>query len=182
MVRELSGANWNDDLKKIVLDTMVYKVFVDAHPTVEAFKNKPFDNYEDLKIIYGDDHATAAYAKSNFDNLWERVDLEDNINVDNDWEARPVAGNTNRPNENTTQPFSINIPSSTSVRLVHKKKRVRESNPSVIGQLVDVVEKVANVIKNPTHWSEILYERVMELDRFPDGLLEDACVQQSASQ
>ncbi|KAJ0981428.1 hypothetical protein J5N97_009683 [Dioscorea zingiberensis] len=90
-------------------------------------------------------------------------------------DATPVAGNTVRPNENNTQTLPLNTspPSSNSVRPVREKKRKREGNTQVINNLIDVVEKVVDAIKNPTHWSELLYERVMELDGFPDGLLED---------
>ncbi|KAJ0963207.1 hypothetical protein J5N97_028329 [Dioscorea zingiberensis] len=134
-----------------------------------TFINMPLDNYEGLKIICGDDHATNSYAKSIFDHFGERVDLGDNICG----EATPIAGNTDEPNENATQPLNTSPPSSTSVRFVHQKKRSREANAPVIGHVIYVVDKVADAIKNPTHWSELLYERVMELDGFPDGLLLD---------
>ncbi|KAJ0978658.1 hypothetical protein J5N97_014132 [Dioscorea zingiberensis] len=97
-----------------------------------------------------------------------RVDLEDNMSGD----ATPVAPNTVRPNENNTEVLP-SPPSSTSVRPVREKKRAREKSALVISHLIDVVEKVADAIKNPTHWSEVLYERVMELDGFPDVLLEE---------
>ncbi|KAJ0963508.1 hypothetical protein J5N97_028630 [Dioscorea zingiberensis] len=152
----------------ITLDPVVYKNYVEAHPAAKAFINRPLENYESLKIICGDDHATGSYAKSIFENFGERVDLEDNMSGD----ATPVAPNTVRPNENNTEVLP-SPPSSTSVRPVREKKRAREKSAPVISHLIDVVEKVADAIKNPTHWSEVLYERVMELDGFPDVLLEE---------
>ncbi|KAJ0978680.1 hypothetical protein J5N97_014154 [Dioscorea zingiberensis] len=131
-------------------------------------KARPLENYESLKIICGDDHASGSYAKVNFENFGERVDLEDNMSGD----ATPVAPNTVRPNENNTEVLP-SPPSSTSVRPVREKKRAREKSALVISHLIDVVEKVADAIKNPTHWSGVLYERVMELDGFPDVLLEE---------
>ncbi|KAJ0965638.1 hypothetical protein J5N97_026776 [Dioscorea zingiberensis] len=159
--KELSGAGWNDELKMITLDPVVCKLYVEAHLPAKAF----------IKIICGDDHATGSYASSIFDNFGVSVDLEDH----NDREAPTAAANMVRPNDNTTQPLpsSISPPSSTSVRPARAKKRKRESNGAAISNLIDVVDKVADAIKNPTHWSEILYERVMELDGFPEELLED---------
>ncbi|KAJ0975650.1 hypothetical protein J5N97_017615 [Dioscorea zingiberensis] len=103
----------------IILNPMVHKVYVEAHPTVKPFINKPLDNYKGLEII------------------------------------------------SSPPPFS------TIIRPTCGRKRSRESDAPIIGQLVDMVEVVEDAIKNPTHWTEIRYKRVMELDGFVDGLLED---------
>ncbi|KAJ0981825.1 hypothetical protein J5N97_010080 [Dioscorea zingiberensis] len=130
----------------IVLDLVVYKVYVEVHPSAKTFISKPLDNYKGLKIICGDDHATSSYAKSIFGNFGERVDLEDNMRGD----ATPVAPNIVRLNENNTEPLP-SPSSSTSVRPIHEKKRAKEGRAPVINHLIDVVEKVADAIKNRTH-------------------------------
>ncbi|KAJ0977367.1 hypothetical protein J5N97_012841 [Dioscorea zingiberensis] len=45
-------------------------------------------------------------------------------------------------------------------------------NESIMSDLIKVVREMAEAIKNPTHWSEILYKRVMEVGGFDNRVLE----------
>ncbi|XP_039133563.1 uncharacterized protein LOC120270578 isoform X2 [Dioscorea cayenensis subsp. rotundata] len=86
--RDLSGADWDDKNKVIILDPLVAFTYTEAHPGAKPFINKPIENYEGLRIICGEDSATGSYAASLF---LDFADKSENEGTDNDnGESDPV--------------------------------------------------------------------------------------------
>ncbi|KAH7663734.1 Myb/SANT-like domain-containing protein, partial [Dioscorea alata] len=163
-VRDLSGAGWDDATKTITLDPMVALTYVEAHPAAKAFINKPIKHYEALRVICGDDNATGVYATSVF------ADLEDN-NSDNEgnnmhnFDEVPIQQPSDDDADANSAPPILSSPASSSTPRSQRSSR-GSKNPSMMGDLIVVVGEMASAIKNPTHWTESLYAKVMEVDGF----------------
>ncbi|KAJ0985961.1 hypothetical protein J5N97_004317 [Dioscorea zingiberensis] len=168
--RDLSGAGWNDELKMIVLDPIVCKVYTDAHPAAKPYINKPIDNYEGLRIICGEDQATGSYATSIFSDFGP-AGADD---VDTDTAVPPAAEQSDDDVIGNFAPPAVDTPAgSTSVnRASLVARRARVQNDEVMVDLIKAVDHMADAIKNPSHWSELLYSRVMEVQGFIDRELE----------
>ncbi|XP_020393896.1 uncharacterized protein [Zea mays] len=61
-LRELSGANWDEDLCMISLEDEHYNGHIKAHPKDAEFLNKPIENYKEMMTIFGTGLATGKYA------------------------------------------------------------------------------------------------------------------------
>ncbi|KAK3165142.1 hypothetical protein QOZ80_1AG0029430 [Eleusine coracana subsp. coracana] len=61
-LRELSGANWDEDLCMITLEEEHFKGHIKAHPKDAEYLNKPIENYKQMMTIFGTDLATGKYA------------------------------------------------------------------------------------------------------------------------
>ncbi|CAN6321965.1 unnamed protein product [Urochloa humidicola] len=61
-LRELSAANFDEDMCMINLEDEHYKGHVKAHPKDAEFLNKPIDNYKEMMTIFGTGLATDKYA------------------------------------------------------------------------------------------------------------------------
>ncbi|KAH7679037.1 hypothetical protein IHE45_06G033000 [Dioscorea alata] len=157
--RELSGAGWDDENKMITLDPIVAYTYTEAHPAAKPFINKPIDNYEGLKIICGDDSAIGSYATSLYADLGDKYGSDDN---DNDNNESPI-----------DQPNSEGDGDGNSAPQVPSSSATSRENNSMMAELVHVVGEMVAAIKCPTHWSETLYAKVMELDGFTEQSLEE---------
>ncbi|KAH7679087.1 hypothetical protein IHE45_06G036000 [Dioscorea alata] len=140
-----------------------------AHPAAKPFINKLIENYEGLKIICGDDNATGSYATSLYYDFGEKFGSEDNENDINE-----------SPNEQPNSEgdgdgnFAPPVPSSPATSSTFRAQRAKGGkNNSMMAELVNVVGEMAAAIKCPTHWSETLYAKVMELEGFNDQSLEE---------
>ncbi|XP_039127572.1 uncharacterized protein LOC120263676 [Dioscorea cayenensis subsp. rotundata] len=142
-VKVLSGARWDDQNKVIIFDPLVVAAYVEAHPGVKAFINKPIENYEGHRV----------YSDSG-----ERSENEgfkmDNVN------SVPVNVSDEEPDVNST-PAVLNYPVMPStIRLVHSARG--EST-----RMLDLtMDRMLAALQNPTLLSEILYTRVIEVDDF----------------
>ncbi|KAK3144372.1 hypothetical protein QOZ80_4AG0312190 [Eleusine coracana subsp. coracana] len=57
-LRELSGANWDEDLCMITLEEEHFKGHIKAHPKDVEYLNKPIENYKQMMTIFGTSLAT----------------------------------------------------------------------------------------------------------------------------
>ncbi|XP_039134234.1 uncharacterized protein LOC120271626 [Dioscorea cayenensis subsp. rotundata] len=168
--RDLSGAGWDNETKMITLDPIVAFSYTEAHPAAKAFINKPIENYEGLRIICGEDSATGSYATSLYSDFGEKtIGDKNNENENSD---SPV----DQPNSdddgagNSAPPIARSPATSSSMR----SQRTKGSKDiPMMADLVTVVGEMAAAIRNPTHWSETLYSRVMEVEGFIEHVLED---------
>ncbi|XP_039138787.1 uncharacterized protein At2g29880-like [Dioscorea cayenensis subsp. rotundata] len=162
-VRDLSGAGWDDATKTITLDPIVALTYIEAHPAAKAFINKPIDHYEALRIICGDDNATGAYATSLYANFSDKSEAEGN-NMEN-FDEGPVELPSDDDADVNSAPPIVGSPATSSAQRSQHSSR-GSKNPSMMGDLIIVVGEMAAAIKNPTHWTEPLYAKVMEIDGF----------------
>ncbi|XP_039140442.1 uncharacterized protein At2g29880-like [Dioscorea cayenensis subsp. rotundata] len=166
-VRELSGAGWDDATKTITLDPVVALTYIEAHPAAKAFINKPIEHYESLRVICGEDNATGVYATSVFADLGENSEHEGNNN--NNFDEEPIEQPSDDDADANSAPPAVSspvsIPATSSTPRSQRSSR-GSKNPSMMGDLIVVVGEMASAIKNPTHWTESLYAKVMEVDGF----------------
>ncbi|KAH7686092.1 hypothetical protein IHE45_04G081400 [Dioscorea alata] len=143
-----------------------------AHPAAKPFINKPIENYEGLKIICGDDTATGSYATSLYSDFGEKYGSEDN---ENDNESPNEQPNEQPNSEGDGDGNSVpHVPSSPATSSTFRAQRAKGAkNNSMMSELVNVVGEMAAAIKCPTHWSETLYAKVMELEGFSEQSLEE---------
>ncbi|KAH7672132.1 hypothetical protein IHE45_09G033200 [Dioscorea alata] len=148
-----TGAGWDDATKTITLDPMVALTYIEAHPVAKPFINKPIEHYEALRVICGEDTATGAYETSVFAELGDNSEHE-NIRSDDDADA------------NSAPPVVSSPATSATPRSMSQRSSKGSKNPSMMGDLIVVVGEMADAIKNPTHCTESLYAKVMEVDGF----------------
>ncbi|KAH7681163.1 Myb/SANT-like domain-containing protein [Dioscorea alata] len=163
-VRDLSGAGWDDTTKTITLDPMVALTYVEAHPTAKAFINKPIEHYKALRVICGDDNATGAYATSVFAELGDNNSENEGNNINN-LNDSPVEQPSDDDADANSAPPVMSSPATSSTPRSQRSSRASK-NPSMMGDLIVVVGEMASAIKNPTHWTESLYAKVMDVDGF----------------
>ncbi|KAH7679248.1 Myb/SANT-like domain-containing protein [Dioscorea alata] len=163
-VRDLSGAGWDDATKTITLDPMVALTYVEAHPTAKPYINKPIEHYEALRVICGDDNATGAYATSVFAELGDNNSENEGNNMNN-FNDSPVEQPSDDDADANSAPPVMSSPATSSAPRSQRSSR-GSKNPSMMGDLIVVIGEMASAIKNPTHWIEILYAKVMEVFDF----------------
>ncbi|KAH7685606.1 Myb/SANT-like domain-containing protein, partial [Dioscorea alata] len=164
-VRELSGAGWDDATKTITLDPTVALTYIEAHPAAKQFINKPIEHYEALRVICGEDSATGAYATSVFTEFGDNSEHEGN-NMDN-FEEGPIEHPSDDDADANSAPPVVSSPATSATpRSMSRRSSKGSKNPSMMGDLIVVVGEMATAIKNPTHWTESLYAKVMEVDGF----------------
>ncbi|KAH7688926.1 Myb/SANT-like domain-containing protein, partial [Dioscorea alata] len=164
-VRDLSGAGWDDVTKTITLDPMVALTYIEAHPAAKPFINKPIEHYEALRVICGEDSATGAYVTSVFAELGDNSEHEGN-NMEN-FDDGPVEHPSDDDADANSAPPVVSSPATSATPRSTSQRSSRGSkNPSIMGDLIVVVGEMAAAIKNPTHWTESLYAKVMEVPGF----------------
>lgn len=145
-------------------------VLLQAHPAARAFINKPIENYENLRIICGDDYATGYYATSMFSEFEVPSEHEDD-NPDNG-DSPPMDHGSDEDCDVHSAPPIVNSPATSSTPRSQRSNRGPKNN-SMMGDLLVVVGEMADAIKNPTHWTETLYTKVMEVEGFDEQVLVD---------
>ncbi|XP_024969751.1 uncharacterized protein At2g29880-like [Cynara cardunculus var. scolymus] len=76
-----SAFGWNDAHQCVTVDAQVLEEYLKKHPSKNYIVNKPFPQYERLKIIFGKDRATGSMAESAADVL-EHINLESEVGAD----------------------------------------------------------------------------------------------------
>ncbi|XP_039120076.1 uncharacterized protein LOC120256443 [Dioscorea cayenensis subsp. rotundata] len=168
-VKDLSGAGWDDTTKTMILEPVVAFTYIEDHPAARPYINKPIENYEALKIICGEDYATASYATSMFSEFGDRSENEDN-NLDNG-DTTPLEHPSDDDDDDHSAPQVVSSPATSSTPRSQRSNR-SQKGPSMSDLLV-VVGEMADAIKNPTHWTEYLYTKVMEVEGFDEAVLVD---------
>ncbi|XP_039115840.1 uncharacterized protein LOC120251371 [Dioscorea cayenensis subsp. rotundata] len=148
-VRELSGARWDDATKTITLDPVVALTYIEAHLAAKAFINKPIVHYESLRAICGEYNATGEHESNN----------------NNNFDEEPIEQPSDDDANANSAPPAVSSPATSSTPRSQRSSR-GSKNPSMMGDLIVVVGEMASAIKNPTHWTESLYAKVMEVDGF----------------
>ncbi|KAH7655837.1 hypothetical protein IHE45_18G039100 [Dioscorea alata] len=132
---------------------------------MKPFINKPIEHYEALRIICGEDSATAGYATSVFAELGDNSEHEGN-NMEN-FDDGPVEHPSNDDADANSAPPVVSSPATSATpRPTSQYSSKGSKNPSMMGDLIVVVVEMAAAIKNPTHWTESLYAKVMEVPGF----------------
>ncbi|XP_039138769.1 uncharacterized protein LOC120276102 [Dioscorea cayenensis subsp. rotundata] len=168
--RDLSGAGWDDETKMITLDPIVAFTYTEAHPAAKAFINKPIENYEGLWIICGEDSATGSYATSLYSDFGEKTIGDENNENENSDSPVDQPNSDDDGTGNSAPPIARSPATSSSMR--SQRTKGSKDIPMMV-DLVTVVGEMAAAIRNPTHWSETLYSRVMEVEGFTEHVLED---------
>jgi len=118
-----------------------------------------------LRVICGEDSATGAYATSVFADLGDNSEHEGN-NMEN-FDDGPVEQQSDDDADANSAPHVVSSPAtSTAPRSALQRSSRGSKNPSMMGDLIVVVGEMAAAIKNPTHWTETLYAKVMEVPGF----------------
>ncbi|XP_039141264.1 uncharacterized protein LOC120278583 [Dioscorea cayenensis subsp. rotundata] len=146
-----------------------------AHPAAKAFINKPIEHYEAFRVICGEDNAIGMYAMSVFADLGDNSEHEGNNN--NNFDEELVEQPSDDDADANFAPPVVSIPATSSTPRSQRSRR-GSKNPSMMGDLIVVVGEMASTIKNPTHWIESLYAKVMEVDGFEKKeLVQDGLIQ-----
>jgi len=147
-----------------------------AHPAAKPFINKPIENYEGLKIICGDDNATGSYATSLYSDFGDKFGSDDNDNENNESPTEQQISESDGDGQSVPRvPNSPRVPTSPATSSTFRAQRAKGAkNNSMMSDLVYVVGEMAAAIKCPTHWSETLYGKVMEIQGFSEQSLEEA--------
>ncbi|CAN0859898.1 hypothetical protein LINGRAHAP2_LOCUS7787 [Linum grandiflorum] len=74
-LRNLSGAGWNDALKQVEIDPIVYKEYIQNRRPCKGLNRVPIARYDDLAIIYGNSGSTGKGARG----IKDLVPNEDDI-------------------------------------------------------------------------------------------------------
>lgn len=127
---------------------------------MKAFINKPIENYEGLRVVCDEVNATGSYAASVYSDFGERSENEE-FNMDN-IESVPVNVSDEEPDMNST-PAILNCPAMSST--IRSVRLARDENTRMVDQ-ISVMNRMLAALQNSTHWYEILYARVMEVDGF----------------
>ncbi|KAK0597937.1 hypothetical protein LWI29_030046 [Acer saccharum] len=97
-----SGFWWNDDLKCVVVEKIVFDEWVKSHPTAKSLRNKLFPYYKELGTVFGKDHANGQGAMG-FSETVEEIGNEDDQHNDDDpfYPSDELNGNVNMSSTNT---------------------------------------------------------------------------------
>ncbi|CAN0825138.1 hypothetical protein LINGRAHAP2_LOCUS317 [Linum grandiflorum] len=74
-LRSLSGAGWNDALKQVEIDPIIYNEYVKNRKPCKGLNRVPIARYDDLAIIYGNSGATGKGARG----INDLVPIEDDV-------------------------------------------------------------------------------------------------------
>lgn len=141
-----------------------------AQPAARAFINKPSENYEELRIIYGEDSPTRSYAISLYSDFGEKT-VGDEDNENENLESPGQQANSDDDSAGNSAPPVARTPAMSS-SLRSQLTKGSKGIP-MMADLVTIVREMATAIRSPTHWSETHYSRVMEVEGFSEHVLED---------
>ncbi|KAK1575283.1 hypothetical protein Q3G72_033226 [Acer saccharum] len=130
-----SGFWWNDDLKCVVVEKIVFDEWVKSHPTAKSLRNKLFPYYKELGTVFGKDHANRQGAMG-FSETVEEIGNEDDQHNDDDpfYPSDELNGNVNMSSTNTPLTQSSK----------KGKKRYRNEDP-IVDFLKDSIKEFGNM-------------------------------------
>ncbi|KAJ0969553.1 hypothetical protein J5N97_022430 [Dioscorea zingiberensis] len=158
-VMDLSGVGWNDEKKMFVLEDETFRTFVEAHPKLKEWLNKPIINLKELRLICGDDQATGQFSRSTYENFG--VGGDEGVN-----ETEPnVEDMDATPSEQGSQPLET---PSVSVSTPTGSRGSRTSRASFDSAIEDITKGVGELTctlkKSKIHWIENLSTVLFSMD------------------
>ncbi|KAK2634129.1 hypothetical protein Ddye_028921 [Dipteronia dyeriana] len=130
-----SDFGWNDDLKCVVVEKNEFDECVKSHPTVKGLRNKHFLYYEELRIVFGKDHANGQGAMRFSETVKETGNGDDQHNeFDIFYPSDELNGNVNLSSKSTPLMQSSK----------KGKKRSRNKDP-IVDFLKDSVKEFGNM-------------------------------------
>lgn len=132
-----------------------------VHLVVQLFIDRPIENCEGLRIICGKGNATGSYITSLFLEFEDRSENDDNNNHnDESRQPEPMSVKMVIP----TLPHQFQASRPRHHLRGHKIPTWQQKSPSMVSDLITVVGDMAATIKYPTHFTKILYEKVMDAE------------------
>ncbi|KAJ0961113.1 hypothetical protein J5N97_000928 [Dioscorea zingiberensis] len=155
--------------KKIIMGEDEYKIYLKSHPNEELFINRPIEDYDLLKLVCDNDHATGHFARNTITSLspedGDTNDSRDNFNVGS---APADIGIDTLPltSPSTIPTSSSQTHNSQDTRIKKKgKKRVHGGDFEIIQNVASKLDGVAIAIEdhNPVNIATKLSKACMKL-------------------
>ncbi|TVU51140.1 hypothetical protein EJB05_02548, partial [Eragrostis curvula] len=167
-LRELSGANWDEDLCMISLEEEHYKGHIKAHPKDAEYLNKPIENYKQMEMIFGTGLATGKYAMGSNEPLGNPIaDSGSAIKIESidDKAARvidDIAGLMSEAAKDAKEATSSATPAAPGTK--RKRCALSEEDNVALSSMTDAVKDVAAAIRetkvevlNPDLYGSVMY-------------------------
>ncbi|TVU43930.1 hypothetical protein EJB05_03351, partial [Eragrostis curvula] len=167
-LRELSGANWDEDLCMISLEEEHYKGHIKAHPKDAEYLNKPIENYKQMEMIFGTGLATGKYAMGSNEPLGNPIaDSGSAVKIESidDKAARvidDIAGLMSEAAKDAKEATSSATPAAPGTK--RKRCALSEEDSVALSSMTDAVKDVAAAIRetkvevlNPDLYGSVMY-------------------------
>ncbi|KAL5704937.1 hypothetical protein ACHQM5_023293 [Ranunculus cassubicifolius] len=155
-LREKSGWTWDDTNKVIVVDKTIAMEFIEANSYARDLLNTPLDDFEDLRLVCGEDLATGSHAKSNSDIKFETV----------------VHDEATSESQDVAQPTSSEAPKES--RGKRTRQSYMEETLAVVGGLSKQVALLTEAVGSDQEFVSRVFDEVMNMDGFSEQVLNKA--------
>ncbi|TVU32494.1 hypothetical protein EJB05_24225, partial [Eragrostis curvula] len=171
-LKDLSGANWDEDTFTIVLHHDHYLGHIKDHPKDAELLNKPIENYPQMQVAFGSGVATGCYAMGSNELLGVFLGFGDS-------EATKVEGGDSPTGPDGADkkgaPDVGEASKATEVQVGGKRKRdvITEEESLIMTNMTEAVNNVAPALREsaPAHVDPELYDAVMGTAGFTEEAL-----------
>ncbi|KAK3123643.1 hypothetical protein QOZ80_8AG0634000 [Eleusine coracana subsp. coracana] len=168
-LRELSGANWDEDVCMISLEDDHYKGHIKAHPKDAEYLKRPIENYKEMMTIFGTSLGTGKYAMGSNEALGTTFSdasfvMKSETFDEGDKAARAIDEMAKAMGESMTSREGREV---TSAGADRKRRRVALTDDDIVAlnNMTDAVKDVAAVIRetkvevlNPDLYGAVMYQ------------------------
>ncbi|PHT98385.1 hypothetical protein BC332_32706 [Capsicum chinense] len=156
----ISGLEWDDNLKMITASREVYAIHIQAYPNHNKFINKKIEMFDEMSLVCGNDRVRGDCAKSFEDIDFDSFSEKDN---DNDLEGPSIEKD-------------VQVTEASQIKASRKRKRSFEVQ-DVVGDISikfgEVATTIGRMVDSRLDVAK-LYEEVMAMEGYNEEFLGDA--------
>ncbi|KAM3342596.1 putative protein like [Capsicum galapagoense] len=156
----ISGLEWDDNLKMITASPEVYAIHIQAYPNHNKFINKKIEMFDEMSLVCGNDRARGDCAK-----LFEDIDFDSFSEKDNDNDL-----------EGPSIEKDVQVTEASQIKASRKRKRSFEVQ-DVVGDISikfgEVATTIGRMVDSRLDVAK-LYEEVMAMEGYNEEFLGDA--------
>ncbi|KAK3127416.1 hypothetical protein QOZ80_7AG0572990 [Eleusine coracana subsp. coracana] len=177
-LRELSGANWDEDVCLISVEDDHYKGHIKAHPKDAEYLNRPIENYKEMMTIFGTGLATGKYAIGSNEALGTTFSDASSVRKSETFDeadkaARAIDEMAKAMGESMTSREGREV---TSAGADRKRRRaaLTDDDTIALNNMIDAVKNVAAAIRETK--VEVLNPDLYDAVMYQPGFTEEALI------
>ncbi|KAJ9539901.1 hypothetical protein OSB04_026407 [Centaurea solstitialis] len=163
-----SGFGWDDAKQCVTVDAQVLEDYLKKHPSKNYVANKPFPQYERLKMVFGKDRATGSLAESAADAM-DHINLEE-VGAETEEAQVPLSNPSGGVSESSI-PTEGEASSKKRKRKTNFAENVVKTIEKGLKSVSEEMSKLVETVSNPNPALQTLPDELYEM-----GFDSDQCV------
>ncbi|KAK3151834.1 hypothetical protein QOZ80_3AG0251250 [Eleusine coracana subsp. coracana] len=166
-LKDLSGAQWDDDTKSIVLEHEHYLGHIKDHPKDAEYLNRPIEFYTEMETAFGSTMATVRFAMGSGEALGQFSGVDDSEGT------KPKMGDIGGHNKAEAADTSKATTEANTGGLKRKRSCFSEHESLLVSNMTDAVNNVVAALREtaPSYIDLDLYDAVMGAPEFSEEAL-----------